>query len=152
MKIKFIIITLLSLCGSVLAQESNIKKIDYAHIIIDVPEKYVANSEYEIKSSLFSAQWLYLTKEMFEQNVQSQIIKQFEAQIEGEEVGTIDFISSGGKFTGKKYKLNNESILKYKVLAYGVVNNQPLILNLSFDKEPKSDSKFDQLIQKFITF
>ena len=62
-------------------QDTKIKKVQYAKTEIDVPSDYSAKDEYSIENNLFSAQWLYLTKEMVEQGVQKQIIQQFEGQL-----------------------------------------------------------------------
>ena len=86
---------------------------------------------------------------LFDQNVQYQLIKQFEDQTKAKEISEISFLSNGSIFKGKIYKIKNTN-LKYKVLASGIVNNQPLVLNLSFKNEPKSNTDFDQLMQNFI--
>lgn len=62
-------------------QDKEIKKVQYAKTEIGVPTNYRAKDEYSIKNNLFSAQWLYLTKEMVEQGVEKQIIQQFEEQV-----------------------------------------------------------------------
>jgi hypothetical protein len=151
MKIKTTLIALFFICSITYSQNSKVKKVNYASIEIDVPQNYNANSEYEIENDNFSAQWLYLSKEMFDQNIQNQIIKQFEDQTKAKEITEISFSSHGSIFNGKIYKLNNTD-LKYKVLASGIINNQPLVLNLSFKNEPKSNRDLDILMQNFIKF
>lgn len=151
MKIKTTLIALFFIYSITYSQNSKVKKVNYASIEIDVPQNYIANSEYEIENDNFSAQWLYLSKEMFDQNIQNQIIKQFEDQTKAKEITEISFSSHGSMFNGKIYKLNNTD-LKYKVLASGIINNQPLVLNLSFKNEPKSNRDLDILMQNFIKF
>ena len=149
MKFKITLITFIFICLNSYSQNTIIKKVNYADIEIEVPANYIANSEYEIENDNFSAQWLYLSKVMFDQNVQYQIIKQFEDQTKAKEISEISFLSNGSIFKGKIYKIKNTN-LKYKVLASGIVNNQPLVLNLSFKNEPKLNTDFDQLMQNFI--
>ncbi len=151
MKIKITLIAILFICSISYSQNSKVIKVNYANIEIDVPQNYIANSEYEIENDSFSAQWLYLSKEMFDQNIQNQIIKQFEDQTKAKEITEISFSSNGSIFNGKIYKINNTD-LKYKVLASGIVNNQPLVLNLSFKNEPKSNRDLDMFMQNFIKF
>lgn len=55
-------------------------------------------------------------------------------------------------FSGKKYLLKGDSKLKYKILAFGTIDEQPLILNLGFKENPMIDQEFDDLIKKFIQF
>jgi hypothetical protein len=149
MKLKITLIAFIFICLNTYSQNTIIKKVNYANIEIEVPINYKANSEFEIENDNFSAQWLYLSKEMFEQQIQNQIIKQFEDQTQAKEISVISFKSNGVIFKGRKYKLK-DSDLKFKVLASGIINNQPLVLNLSFKNEPKSNADLDQLMQNFI--
>jgi hypothetical protein len=152
MKFKITLIAFIFIFIHTYSQNTNIKKVNYANIEIEVPVNYIANSEYEIENDNFSAQWLYLSIEMFDQNVQYQIIKQFEDQTKAKEISEISFLSNGSIFKGKIYKIKKNTNLKYKVLASGIVNNQALVLNLSFKNEPKSNNDLDQLMQNFIKF
>jgi hypothetical protein len=149
MKLNITLIAFIFICLNTYSQNTIIKKVIYANIEIEIPANYKANSEFKIENDKFSAQWLYLSKEMFEQQVQNQIIKQFEEQTQAKEISVMNFTSNGVMFKGKKYKLKNTD-LKFKVLASGIINNQPLVLNLSFKNEPKSNADLDQLMQNFI--
>ena len=149
MKLNITLIAFIFICLNTYSQNTIIKKVIYANIEIEIPANYKANSEFEIENDKFSAQWLYLSKEMFEQQVQNQIIKQFEKQTQAKEISVMNFTSNGVMFKGKKYKLKNTD-LKFKVLDSGIINNQPLVLNLSFKNEPKSNADLDQLMQNFI--
>lgn len=133
-------------------QDIETKKVSYANTLIDIPKDYDSKDAYSIESNLFSAQWLYLSKEMVEKGVQKQMIKQFEKQIKFSESTEIDFISNNSLFSGKKYLLKGDSKLKYKILAFGTIDEQPLILNLGFKENPIVDQEFDDLIKKFIQF
>jgi hypothetical protein len=149
MKLNITLFAFIFICLNTYSQNTIIKKVIYANIEIEIPANYKANSEFKIENDKFSAQWLYLSKEMFEQQVQNQIIKQFEEQTQAKEISVMNFTSNGVMFKGKKYKLKNTD-LKFKVLASGIINNQPLVLNLSFKNEPKSNADLDQLMQNFI--
>ena len=130
---------------------AQVKTVNYAQTQIEVPENYYSESEFEIKSDNFSAQWIYLSGEIFSKNMQLDIIKQFEGQLKPDEVTEINFVSSGAKFTGKKLLLSKAD-LKYRIIAFGIINKQPLVINLGFKNEPKQNSEFDDLIIKFIKF
>ena len=137
---------------SLFGQDTEIKKVHYAKTEIDVPTDYTAKDEYSIENNLFSAQWLYLSKEMVEQGVEKQIIQQFEGQLKYSESTSVNFISNGGKFSGKKYQLKGDNKMKFRILAFGQVDGQPLVLNLGFKDDPKSNEKLDELMRKFITY
>ena len=136
--------------STLFGQSSEIKKIRYAKTEIDVPTDYTAKDEYSIENNLFSAQWLYLTKEMVEQGVEKQIIQQFEGQLKYSKSSSVEFVSNGGQFSGKKYQLKGDNKMKFRILAFGSVDGQPLVLNLGFKDDPKSDEKLDDLMKKFI--
>jgi hypothetical protein len=151
MKTSLLLLSLLTfgICN-LFGQSTEIKKVKYARTEIEVPADYYAKDEYSIESNLFSAQWLYLTKEMVEQGVNKQIIEQFEGQLKYSKSTNVDFVSNGGQFSGKKYQLKGDGKLKFRILAFGSVDGQPLVLNLGFKDDPKSGEKFDELIKKFI--
>ncbi|HYH16323.1 MAG TPA: hypothetical protein VD794_13935 [Flavisolibacter sp.] len=136
--------------SNLFAQTTEIKKVKYARTEIEVPASYNSKDEYSIDNDLFSAQWLYLTKEMVEQGVNTQILAQFEKQLKYSKSTSVDFISNGGQFSGKKYQLRGDSKLKFRILAFGSVDGQPLVLNLGFKDDPESDEQSDELIKKFI--
>ena len=151
MKLKITLIALIFIYSITYSQNKTVNKVNYANIEIDVPQNYKANSEYEVENDNFSAQWLYLSKEMFDQNIQNQIIKQFEDQTKAKIISEISFSSNGSIFYGKIYTIDNTN-LKFKIVASGIINNQPLVLNLSFKSQPKSNKDLDLLMQNFIKF
>jgi hypothetical protein len=153
MKTSILLLSLLtSVFSTLFGQTTEIKKVKYSKTEIKVPANYNSKDDYSIENDLFSAQWLYLTKEMVDQSVNKQIIEQFEGQLKYSKSTSVDFVSNGGQFSGKKYQLKGDSKLKFRILAFGSVDGQPLVLNLGFKDDPKSDKKFDELIKKFIQF
>ena len=133
-------------------QNTEIKKVEYARTEIDVPTDYNAKDDYSIENNRFSAQWLYLTKEMVQQGVEKQIIQQFEGQLKYSKSTSVEFVSNGGQFSGNKYQLKGNNKMKFRILAFGSVDGQPLVLNLGFKDDPKSDGDLDDLMKKFIQF
>lgn len=87
---------------------------------------------------------------MVGQGVNKQIIEQFKEQLKYSKSTSVDFVSNDGQFSDKKYQLKGDNKLKFRILALGSVDGQPLVLNLGFKDDLKSDEKFDELIKKFI--
>ncbi len=131
-------------------QTKGFKEIQYVRTEIAVPSNYFAKDEYSIENENFSAQWLYLNNEMVEQGAADQISKQFEDQIKFSKSTTIRLISNNGLLIGKKYELKNNEKLKYKIIAFGTIDGQPLILNMGFKDDPELSKDSDELIKKFI--
>jgi 5-enolpyruvylshikimate-3-phosphate synthase len=151
MKTSLLFISLLSFgFSNLFGQSTEIKTVKYARTEIEVPAEYHANDEYSIESNFFSAQWLYLTKEMIDQGVNKQIMEQFEGQLKYSKSTNVYFVSNGGQFSGNKYQIKGDSKSKYRILAFGSVDGQPLVLNLGFRDDPKSEEKLDELMKKFI--
>jgi len=89
---------------------------------------------------------------MVEQGVEKQILNQIAGQLKYSKATDISFASNGEQFSGKKYLLKGDMELKFRIIAFGSINGQPLVLNLAFKKDPKSDEETDELMKKFITF
>ena len=89
---------------------------------------------------------------MVEQAVEKQIIQQFEGQLKYSKTTSVEFVSNGGQFSGKKYQLKSDNKMKFRILAFGSVDEQPLVLNLGFKDDPQSGEKLDDLMQRFIQF
>lgn len=148
----FTLFFLLFAFSPLFAQNTSIKKVKYAKTEIEVPSNYTANDEYSIANDSFSAQWIYLSKEMVKQGIERQIINQFEGQLKYSEETAVVFISNGQQFSGKKYQLTGDHKLRFRVLAFGTVDGQPLILNLGLKDDPRSNAPLDELMKKFIQF
>lgn len=73
--------------------QEKITQLNYVNHLIDIPKSCTANSEYEITCENFSAQWLYLSEEMYNQNLHKKFIKQFKSQTNAEESGEIQLYS-----------------------------------------------------------
>jgi len=145
-------LTLLTIAYStLLGQPSEVKKVLYGKTEIEVPQKYSAKDEYSLESAEFSAQWLYLTKEMVDQGVGKQILERFEGQIKYSKSVEIEFYSHGKLFKGKKYLLKGSTPLKYRILSLGYEEEQPLILNMGVKNDPISNDKFDDLMKQFFS-
>ncbi|MEW5677228.1 hypothetical protein ABGT15_13015 [Flavobacterium enshiense] len=156
MKIKFLTAIFFFFCAQIFAQ-NNFKKVSYANLDIGVPQNYESDSEFEISSNIFKARWKYLTEKTLKENYQI-FFERTEGDTDVKILEKVNFISSGGKLTGKKYylkhgvKINNNEKFHYEIVAYGIVNNQPLILTMYFKNNPNQNSDFNDLMKKFILF
>ena len=86
---------------------------------------------------------------MVDAGIDKQIISQFENQIDFKKSSNIKFISNGGDFSGKMYQVNKNKEFKFRILAFGIVNDQPLVLNLGFKENPESIELSDGLVKTF---
>ena len=144
-----IVLTFLLLSSICFGQNEKHTSVDYAGNIIEIPKDYKSKTEYDISGNGFRASWMYFPAGVDIQEIGNQITNQFESQLPLTEPKDIAFLSSNSDFIGKKYLLDNKS---YVVLGFGTINNQPLFLNMSFEKEPISNKDFDELMKKFIVY
>ena len=147
---KFSISILLILASIILTAQEKVEKLQYAKTEIIVPEKCSAKSEFEILGcDGFSAQWLFLNEEMVKQKVDEQLMKQIGQQLEYKTKKPIHFLSQNQKFTGTKYKMKNGNV---RIIAFGKVDEIPLVLNLGFNKDPEKNINLTEFEKKFIIF
>ena len=129
-----------------------IDSLNYAGIKIIVPEECTAKSQYELlECNGNSIQWLYLNQEMLK-SVPDQIIAQFTQQQNTQKQGKIKLVSFGQELEGIKFKRKNSNKTNFTLVAYGIVNNQPLLINISTNKEISENSDLDEFLSRIIQF
>ncbi|MCY2686792.1 hypothetical protein [Salinimicrobium sp. TH3] len=131
--------------------EKSIDSLNYAGIKIAVPENCIAASAYELLDCNGSTiQWLYLNQEMLK-TVPEQFITQFSSQQNFKRKSDISLKSFGFDLQGVVFKIENQNRDMFKIIAYGTVNNQPLILNIGTDKRIKRTEDLSDFLQKLIS-
>src|SRR5690606_23832779 len=141
------LILLMAFFSTVYGQESN-DTLTYAKTEIIVPNGCSAKSNYEILDcNGFSAQWLYLNQEMIDQGVQQQLISQLEQQFMFSKKSELKFKSQNQVFQGLKYRMKNGTS---RILGFGKVDGQWLVINLGFEDEPKRNSDLSEFEKNFI--
>lgn len=133
--------------GNLSAQEK-ITHLQYGKMSIAIPEDCSTESAYGVSNCKgFSVQWLYLSEEMVEQGVHVEFAKQARTQLDFTQKKSITFTSQGQLFKGDIYLLANGAT---RIIAFGRITDMPLLLNLGFDKEPKTNADFSDFEKNFI--
>ncbi len=137
--------------SKIYAQETGkIKELNYAGIKILVPNNCEANSEYELLNcNNTDIQWLYLNEEMLK-TVPLQFLKQFASQPIAKEESDFKLKSFNSELTGKKFKLKSDGKITYRIIVSGIVNKQPLLLNIGTENDITKNSDLNELLVKFI--
>ncbi|RMA64780.1 hypothetical protein [Ulvibacter antarcticus] len=147
MKKLLLIFCLLFISNGFSQSEKEIKFLDYASIEIAIPDNCSAKSKYELLDcDGISAQWIYFDQEMLKSAFE-QFIKKFgEKNKSKEQIAVISFGSTlkGYKFTSKDPEKWN------RILVYGTVNNQPLILNVASEDELLGVIKLNEFLKKIM--
>ena len=59
--------------------------------------------------------------------------------------------SFNSELTGKKFKLKSDGKISYRIIVYGIVNKQPLLLNIGTENDITKNSDLNELLAKIIT-
>ncbi|MBC7525804.1 MAG: hypothetical protein H7239_15375 [Flavobacterium sp.] len=133
------------------AQETDkIKELNYAGNKILVPNNCEAKSEYELLNcNNTDIQWLYLNEEMLK-TVPTQFLNQFGSQSIVKKESYFKLKSFNSELTGKKFKLKSDGKVLYRIIVSGVVNKQPLLLNIGTENDITKNSDLNEFLLKFI--
>ncbi|AWM14731.1 hypothetical protein DI487_13265 [Flavobacterium sediminis] len=125
--------------------------INYGKTKIEFNSTIKSFGENEILTDTFYAKWIFVKKEPNgNEQKMADAINPFEKEVKGNELGKIVFNSDGNEFTGIKYKCTSCNKFKFKILSFGKIDGELVILNICFLEEPKSNSDLDWLMKKFI--
>jgi hypothetical protein len=115
-----------------------------------VPAGCAAQSEYQLKCDNYSIAWIYLNKEMLAtapEMFYNQLTGQFKSV-------TRDSIACYLRnVEAKCYKVSfrdDDGVTHYQLLGYGTVNNQPVLVQLGLNTEPKSNEDIPEFPRQII--
>jgi hypothetical protein len=152
-KVKIIVSAFL-LFGAVKAsaqETEKIKELNYAGNKILVPNNCEAKSEYELLNcNNTDVQWLYLNEEMLK-TVPTQFLSQFGSQSIVKKENDFKLRSFNSELTGKKFKLKSDGKTTYRIIVSGIVNKQPLLLNIGTENDIIKNSDLNELLGKLIS-
>lgn len=146
-------LTLYSIFLALTIQAQNneiITQVNFAGEQIPVPENCSTDSEYAlIDCQGTSVQWLYLNEEMLGEVVE-QYVTQMGAQHGVRNIGQVKILSFGSELKGDTFERKHADGISYNILASGIVNQQPLLLNIVSDKQLKDTDDLSAFLKSFI--
>jgi len=147
MKNLLLIFCLLFISNSFSQTNEEIKMLEYANIEIEVPDKFTAKSKYELLDcNGISVQWIYFNQEMLK-SASEQVIKKYSENSKSKE--KIEVVSFGSELKGYKFTSKNSESWN-RIIVYGTVNKQPLILNVASEDELWSITDSNEFLKKII--
>lgn len=127
-----------------------ITQVNFAGEQIPIPENCSTDSHYAlIDCQGTSVQWLYLNQEMHAEVV-TQYTNQMGTQHGVQNIGQIIIRAFDSELKGDTFKRNHSQGVSYNILASGIVNDQPLILNIVSDTEIKSTDDLSEFLKSFL--
>lgn len=137
------ILTILFFITSISAYGQTTKQVNlltFASKEFKTPEGCKAESQYQVLCDDYTMVWLYMNNEMLK-TMPDQAVNQLSGQLKDFKKKSITVYLLGEEAKGYKISFKNESTKKtgYQIIAYGVANGQPVLVQLSLNKEPKTD-------------
>jgi len=124
-----------------------IKTLDFANNEIMVPENCVAQSKFELSDcNGFSVQWEHLPNDNFK-SASRRWFKEYSKDTKSRT--PIDVISFGTVLKGYLFRYSNPDT-QNRIIVYGTVNKQPLILNVASEDELIAFSGSNAFLKKLI--
>lgn len=116
-----------------------------------VPAGCNAESEYQISCNDYSMVWLYMNNDMLKAGVPEQFINSLKNQKDFKKAPFEVYLL---KQKVKGYKISFKTAngeMKYQICAYGTINNQPVLVQLSLLTEAKNNGQIPDFPRQIIT-
>jgi hypothetical protein len=113
-------------------------EISFCFIKYKIPAGCKATSEYQVKCDNYSMTWIYLTPQTF-QTMPDQVIKQMAGQMKKFKKEPVTCYLLGNPVKGYKISFKTDQGTGHQLMAWGLANEQLVLVQLSLDREPKTD-------------
>ncbi len=138
MKQTFTILFFLTVLTAFGQANQQVDKLNFCKQELDVPSSCYAESQYQLQCEDYSIQWLYMNDEML-QVMPEQFVAQLSGQMKKFKKEPITCYLLDSEAKGYKISFKTDKGIAHQIIAYGTANNQPVLVQLSLNKEPKSN-------------
>ncbi len=136
---QFLFFSFLFITANAFAQNSGKgDTISFCFIKYKIPAGCKASSEYQVTCNDYSMTWIYLTPQTF-QTMPDQIINQMAGQMKKFKKEPVTCYLLDNQVKGYKISFKTDQGTSHQLMAYGLANEQLVLVQLSLDKEPKTD-------------
>jgi hypothetical protein len=145
---KFLLIFFLLFSNNIFSQsEKEVKFLDYANNKIEVPKNCSSMSEYQLLNcDGISVRWMHVDQKELKL-ASEQLINKFSKKYKYKE--RIEVISFGATLKGYKFSYKNSKSWN-RIIVFGIVNKQPLILNVASEDELIAISNSNEFLKKIM--
>lgn len=145
-----LIISVLFIAGNSYAQTPDKgDTISFCFMKYKIPAGCTTASEYQVKCADYSMTWIYLTPQAI-QTMPDQIISQLATQTKKFKKEPVTCYLLGNPVKGYKISFKTDQGTSHQLMAYGVANEQLVLVQLSLDKEPKTDDDIPSFPRQMI--
>jgi len=143
---KALVIVLLFITVRAGAQTAaSVDSVNFCSVKFKVPAGCEAKSEYELKCDNYAMVWLYMNDDMWKANLPEQFITQSLTQLNRPKKTAIPIYLLNQKVKGYKITFKSDSTIKCELVAYGIINSQPVFVQLVLNAEPNSNKDIPDL-------
>ena len=142
----FILLVNLNLYGQNSKQIDSLSFCDYK---FKAPTGCKMESEYQVACEHYTIQWLYLNDEMLK-TMPDKFVAQLAGQMKKFKKVPIKLFLLDKEVKGYKISFKSDSGTAYQLIAYGKANGQPVLVQLSLDKEPKTNEDIPEFAKQII--
>lgn len=125
--------------------------ISFCFIKYKIPAGCKATSEYQVKCADYSMSWTYLTSQTL-QTIPDQIINQLAAQTKKFKKEPVTCYLLGNQAKGYRISFKTDQGISHQLMAWGFANEQLVLVQLSLNKEPKTDGDIPTFPGQIISF
>ena len=108
-----------------------------------------AKTSYQLKCDNYSIQWFYMSDGIMKM-LPDTIVSQLERQKQAFHKEMINPYILDQVMKGYKISYESEGSMHYQIIAYGIVNEQPILVQLSLDNEPKNNDDIPEFARQII--
>ena len=147
-----LIITALHLFFVVIAfgqSKTQVDSLTFCFNKYKVPTGCIAESEYQVHCDNYTMGWIYMNDQML-QIMPEQFITQMSGQMKNFKKEPIVCYLLDKEVKGYKVSFKTDKGIGHQLIAFGVANGQPVIVQLSLDKEPKTNDDIPEFPRQII--
>lgn len=112
--------------------------VNFCFMKYKIPAGCKTTSEYQVKCDDYSMSWIYLTPQTF-QTLPDQMINQMAGQMKKFKKEPVTCYLFGNPVKGYKISFKTGQGTAHQLMAYGLANEQLVLVQLSLNREPKTD-------------
>lgn len=141
----------LSIASIVFSQEQE-EVFTLCGIELSVPIGCVADQHSQVQCEDYTLTWLYMTPEMFEQELPEHFIKQMGEQLNNFKLAPITASMFDQPATAYKIRFKKKKGYGYQLVAYAIINQQPVLLQLVLNKPINSNKDIPETARRVLQF
>jgi hypothetical protein len=123
--------------------------ISFCFMKYKIPGGCTLASEFQVKCTDYAMTWIYLTPQSI-QTMPDQIISQLATQTKKFKKEPVTCYLLGNQVKGYKISFKTDQGTSHQLMAFGLANEQLVLVQLSLDREPKTDDDIPSFPRQMI--